>query len=231
MAHAEAQRRRERVDVLTYVSIAICVETGRGRMKFYQGQKKFKYVLLLLCLASLITTVGPVLAHKVQVSADVGATLHLEPNDNPRAGELTQTWFALTRKGGQPIPLAQCNCQLAVYAEPYTPGEPALLEPSLQPVTAERFQGIPGAEITFPKPGIYELQLSGKPTQGGNFKPFDLKFEVTVAAGAGNIQNPQNVNRDVAQENTRNLPLWAIAIPILALIAIVFTVLQKTRRN
>lgn len=200
-------------------------------MKFYQGQKKFKNVLLLFCLATLITTVEPVLGHKVQVSADVGATLHIEPNDNPRAGEPTQAWFALTRKGGQPIPLAQCNCQLAVYAEPHTPGEPALLEPSLQPITAERFQGIPGAEITFPKPGIYELQLNGKPAKGSSFKPFELKFQVTVAAGTANAQKFQNVNSDVAQEKTSTLPLWAIAIPILALIAIVFAFVKGTRRS
>ncbi|MBE9210774.1 hypothetical protein IQ244_30590 [Nostoc sp. LEGE 06077] len=198
----------------------------------YLPVKKKLNVLLLFCLAIAITTIHPVLAHKVQVAADVGATLHLEPNDNPRAGESTQAWFALTRKGGQTIPLAQCNCQLAVYAEPHTPSEPALLEPSLQPVAAERFQGIPGAEITFPKPGIYQLQLSGKPAKGASFKPFNLKFEVTVAAGnTQDSQSVQNVNSNVAQENTKTLPVWAIAIPGLALIGIFFVVLQKTRRS
>ncbi|MCC5634353.1 hypothetical protein LC593_00510 [Nostoc sp. CHAB 5844] len=200
-------------------------------MKYYQEQKKLKYAILLFCVAIAITTIHPVLAHKVQVAADVGATLHLEPNDNPRAGEPTQAWFALTRKGGQTIPLAQCNCQLAVYAEPHTPGEPALLEPSLQPVTAERFQGIPGNEITFPKPGIYQLQLSGKPAKGNSFKPFQVQFEVTVAAGSENTQNTQNVNSNVAQENTRTLPLWAIAIPGLVLIGIFLVVFQKTTRS
>lgn len=198
-------------------------------MKFYRKQKKLKR-LLLVCVATVIT-MQPVLAHKVQVAADVGATLHLEPNDNPRAGEPTQAWFALTRKGGQTIPLAQCNCQLAVYAQPYTPGEPALIEPPLQPVTAERFQNIPGAEITFPKPGIYELQFQGKPTKGANFKPFELKFEVTVATGTANKQNVQIANSNVAQENTNSLPIWAIAIPLLALIAIVFTFVKGIRRS
>ncbi|GBE94528.1 hypothetical protein [Nostoc cycadae] len=199
-------------------------------MNYYPIKKKLN-VLLLFCLAIAITTIYPVLAHKVQVAADVGATLHLEPNDNPRAGEPTQAWFALTRKGGQTIPLAQCNCRLAVYAEPHTPSEPALLEPSLQPVAAERFQGIPGAAITFPKPGIYQLQLNGKPAKGTSFKPFNLKFEVTVAAGTANTQSVQNVNSNVAQETTSTLPVWAIAIPGLALIGIFFVVLQKIRRS
>lgn len=200
-------------------------------MKFYQEQKKIKYVFLLLSSAILLTSVHPVFAHKVQVSADVGATLHLEPNDNPRAGEPTRTWFALTRKGGQVIPLTQCNCQLAIYAEPHTPGEPALIEPVLQPVAAERFQGIPGTEITFPKPGIYQLQLNGKPTKGSSFKPFQFKFEVTVAAGKTITQSTQNVNSSVVEENNRTLPLWAIAIPGLTLIGIFFVVWQQTRRG
>jgi hypothetical protein len=119
----------------------------------------------------------------VKISADVGATIHIEPNDNPRAGEVTQAWFALTRKGGKVIPLKDCNCQLAIYAEPHAVGEPALLEPPLKPIEVERYQGIPGAEVTFPKPGAYQLQLSGKPVTEGSFKPFELKFVVTVATG------------------------------------------------
>ncbi|MBD2385476.1 hypothetical protein H6G32_08660 [Cylindrospermum sp. FACHB-282] len=146
-----------------------------------QGQKN--YVLLLFLLVILIIPFHPASAHTVKIAADVGGTLHIEPNDNPRAGELAQAWFALTRKGGKVLPLEECNCQLAIYAEPHSPGEPALIEPPLKPVKAERYQGTPGAEIIFPKPGAYQLQLNGKPATGKSFQPFELKFAVTVAAG------------------------------------------------
>lgn len=112
-----------------------------------------KQVLLLFVFVLFLTIASPAIAHKVKTEGDVGATLHVEPNDNPRAGEPAKTWFALTRKGGKVIPIAECNCQLAVYAEPHSYGEPPLIEPPLQPVSAERFQGIPGTEITFPRPG------------------------------------------------------------------------------
>ncbi|MBD6614316.1 hypothetical protein FNW02_00090 [Komarekiella sp. 'clone 1'] len=188
-----------------------------------------KYLLLLNCLVIPVINVYPASAHSVKIAGDVGGTLHIEPNDNPRAGEPTQAWFALTRKGGRVIPLAQCNCRLAVYAQPYAPGEPPLLEPSLNPVAAERYQGIPGAEIVFPKPGIYQLQLNGKPTSGATFKPFNLKFEVTVAAGtSNNPQDLQDVNSGVAQGESR-LPLLAIALPILGFVGILFVVLQNMR--
>ncbi|MEH1929209.1 hypothetical protein [Nostoc sp.] len=191
-----------------------------------------KYLLFLSSLVISITNLYPVAAHQVEVAADVGATLHVEPNDNPSAGEPSQAWFALTRRGGKVIPLSQCNCRLAVYAKPYGGGEPPLLEPALEPVAAERYKGVPGAEIVFPKPGIYELQLNGKPVSGARFKPFKLKFEVTVAGGStDNSRNRQDVNGDLGEGESQKLPLWAIALPILGFIGILVVVLQSMRRS
>ncbi|MEH1935717.1 MAG: hypothetical protein V7L14_18870 [Nostoc sp.] len=191
-----------------------------------------KYLLFLSSLVISITNLYPVAAHQVEVAADVGATLHIEPNDNPSAGEPSQAWFALTRRGGKVIPLSQCNCRLAVYAKPYAAGEPPLLEPALEPVAAERYQGVPGAEVVFPKPGIYELQLNGKPVSGARFKPFKFKFEVTVAGGSTDgTRNLRDVNGDLVEGESQKLPLWAIALPILGFIGILVVVLQSMRRN
>jgi hypothetical protein len=134
-----------------------------------------------LFLGLLIT---PALAHNVEVSGDVAATFHLEPNHNPKAGEPAQVWFALTRKGGQIIPLEQCNCKLAVYSQPRSQDNSPVLAPPVKAISADGYQNIPGAEIVFPKVGAYELELNGTPKAGVNFKPFQLNYEVTVAAGA-----------------------------------------------
>jgi hypothetical protein len=167
-------------------------------------------------------------AHTVKIAGDVGATLHIEPNDQPQAGKPAQAWFALTRKGGKAIALKDCDCQLAIYAQPYTGGEPPLLEPPLKPITADRYQGTPGADIAFPKPGAYQLALRGKPIGRENFKPFELKFEVTVAASADNLsQTSQDVNNDLVQ--SQSLPLWAIAAAIFASLGIVLAVLRKRK--
>ena len=88
-------------------------------------------------------------AHTVKASNNVAVTYHLEPDHNPRAGEAAQVWFVLTQKGGAVIPLEQCDCQLQVYAEQ----DPvSLLQPTLAAVSAEQYQGIPGADVTFPPP-------------------------------------------------------------------------------
>jgi hypothetical protein len=119
-------------------------------------------------------------AHTVKTDADVGVTFHIEPNHNPQARQATTAWFVLTRRGGQFIPLSDCDCQLRVYR---SNSSEAVLTPSLESINAEQYQNIPGAEIVFPEGGIYQLEISGKPKQNHNFSPFKLVYEVTVLPG------------------------------------------------
>jgi hypothetical protein len=119
------------------------------------------------------------LAHTIKVDQEVAATLHIEPNHNPQAGSPARTWFLLTRSGGQIIPIEQCYCQLTVYAR-QTSEEP-ILRPPLRPIAAEQYESIPGTDIIFPEPGIYRLELQGKPKSEQSFQPFQLSFSVTVA--------------------------------------------------
>ncbi|WP_293123011.1 hypothetical protein [Moorena sp. SIO4G3] len=126
----------------------------------------------------------PIISHNIKTSADVGATFHIEPNHNPRAREPALAWFALTRQGGQLIPLEQCDCQLVVYSKSSSDqGNSPILEPQLKAISAEQYQGIPGADLVFPKAGVYELVLSGTPKSGASFKPFEIKYDVTVTPG------------------------------------------------
>jgi hypothetical protein len=125
------------------------------------------------------------LAHKTEVSGDVAGTWHLEPNHSPKAGELAQVWVALTQQGGRVIPLEQCDCQLAIYPAGGEEGPP-VLEPTLEPISAETYQGIPGADVTFPEIGEYRLVLRGTPQAGAAFAPFEFSYTTVVAAGRGN---------------------------------------------
>ena len=44
----------------------------------------------------------------------------------------------------------------------------------------EQYQDIPGAEIIFPKVGIYDLEMTGSAKDGKSFKPFKFNYFVTV---------------------------------------------------
>jgi hypothetical protein len=104
-------------------------------------------------------------------------------------------------------------------------------------VSAERYQGIPGTEMTFPRPGAYQLQLSGKPKDGRSFQPFELKFAVTVAAGSVSNQDSPNVQTvndnlgNVTEGQTQGVPLWAIALSGLLAVGVFFGVLRMVNRR
>lgn len=129
-----------------------------------------------------VTLAAPAFAHTVHVSGDVAATFHIEPNHNPKAGQPSQAWFALTQRGGKVIPFEQCTCKLKIHLNPHKEGDAPTLEPVLKPISTAQYQNVPGADITFPKPGAYELEISGTPKAGAKFKPFELSYEVTVTA-------------------------------------------------
>ena len=142
-----------------------------------------------LLLLSFFST--EVLAHNVKTDASVGVTFHIEPDHNPRAGEKSQAWFALTRPGGQLIPLSQCDCNLKVYLESNSDANTPLLNPPLIAISPEKYQNIPGANLVFPQPGIYQLELTGNPIEQGDFAPFQVTYPVTVIPGVPTPQETQ----------------------------------------
>jgi len=150
-----------------------------------RGQSSLRRAIALpaccigLALAPVATNAPNVLAHQTQISDGVGGTHHIEPNDTPRAGEQSQTWFALTQAGGTAIGLSDCDCKLMVVS---ASGE-AIAQPSLSAIAVEGLTDVPAAEIEFPNVGAYVLQLSGEPKGEATFSPFQLDFPITVAAG------------------------------------------------
>jgi hypothetical protein len=157
-------------------------------------------LILIFCLG----LTHPSFAHNVKNNHGVGGTFHIEPQHNPRAGEPSQAWFALTTKGGKVIPLEDCNCQLEVNMEEGEK-EKTIATPKLQPISTENYQGIPSATITFPKAGIYELAISGSPKSGSGFSPFELNYEVVVSGNSSQTedthQQQQTANATITDTN------------------------------
>ena len=132
-----------------------------------------------LLLVPILFTIPP-LTHNVEISNQVAGTLHIETDDNPRMGEKVQAWFALTSRGERIIPLSECDCQLSVYTLPRNRGDQPILNPILQAINVGKYQEIPGALITFPKIGSYELEIAGTANSGANFQDFKFNYTVNV---------------------------------------------------
>jgi hypothetical protein len=136
-----------------------------------------KYTLLLSSVSLIMIGTTAAIAHEVRTSQEVGGTIHIEPNDRPIAGKKSTIWVALTKRGGEIIPYAKCNCRMDVRS---------LSDRSIKFTVAnplaiiERYLGLPSLEVTFPQVGRYELKLSGSPRDGEDFAPFELTFTTNV---------------------------------------------------
>ena len=112
-------------------------------------------------------------------------------------------WFALTRRGGETIPLSSCECTVAIYAQ--SDSDNPVATPSLQAVDSEGYQGIPGATFTFPDVGAYTLIISGSPKAAQDFSPFELSFNVIVAARAS-ASNASDASETSETSETNETP-------------------------
>lgn len=142
----------------------------------------------------LLMSTNAVSAHKIQVAGDVAGLWHVEPNHNPQAGEETLVWVVLTRKGGKLIPWEAVKCGMGIYTQPRLANDTAILTPTVIPINAEKYRGIPGAKVIFPAPGLHQLQLDCQPRENADFAAFKLTYDVTVLAGKPSVQSNGNGN-------------------------------------
>jgi hypothetical protein len=147
------------------------------------------------------------------------------------------------------IPLEQCDCNLAVYEANQTDSAP-VMQPALTAMSPERFQSIPGAEITFPEVGEYRIVLTGSPTADATFTPFELSYTTVVAAGSASAATPPSQSA-VNQGRSEPVPassdresvaapaqaswVWGIAIAVggvgVAIAVLIFLRRQKLPRR
>ncbi len=194
---------------------------------------------LVLNLSKLILpivfTVSPAWGHKIKADRQVGAMVHFEPNDQPKSQESTQVWFALTKKGGTLIPLQKCRCQLQLWQN-----KKKIATPVLQAINAEKYQDAPSARLLFPQPGAYVLELSGQAVNPGDFQPFRLEFDVTVATGATflatispaiTVLTSPKINQKAvsSQDQLSSAKYWLLGVAVLGVLGTLVYFKQRSK--
>lgn len=134
-----------------------------------------------LLLSRLFFWTSDALAHQSK-PATLGASIHLDPNDMPQAGQASLTWFLLTRSNGSLVTPENCNCQVAVYD---SKNQLVTHNQLLSTITLTAYKQIThraiSTHIVFPDPGDYTVVLAGRSIDG-SFEPFVLDFPVLVHA-------------------------------------------------
>lgn len=128
-----------------------------------------KKILLLIGVITLMGIASPVSAHELETDGQIGAVLHIDPADSPRAGQQANLFFDLKDKQGK-FSLEQCDCKVVVQQN----GE------ELYSVSPTSVSGVLTTAYTFPSKGVYQLQLQGKPLQKDSFAAFTLTYDISI---------------------------------------------------
>ena len=123
---------------------------------------------------------SPSSAHqKMFTAGNVGAMIHLDPNDSPYPGKPTKTWIMLMQRDGNMIAPSSCNCSIAAYDARHQAIAHHLPLTTIAVEGHQKGHQALATTITFSKPGAYTVVLTGQATDK-SFAPFELKFPVTV---------------------------------------------------
>lgn len=112
-------------------------------------------------------------AHVLESDSDIGAILHVYPDDNLISGRPVNyiLSFQDVRKH---FSLFECDCTVTYKLDGVTV--------ATQPLeTSSKLDS--RNSVTFDEPGEYIIEVSGQPNRGSNFQPFKLVYEKRVATG------------------------------------------------
>jgi hypothetical protein len=163
-------------------------------------------------------------AHVLQTDGNIGAVLHIDPDDDPIVGQPATFFFEFHDKQNK-FQLSGCNCIAKILSN----GQ-AIFSQGLLPASASSTDQLePLFQYTFQQKGVYTIDVAGTPNTPGDFQNFDLQYNIrvdrTAAAPTSSTQNQTGV--------TSASHLWHLLI-ILAALPIAFIinkVLEKRRRK
>ncbi len=128
----------------------------------------FSFMLLIINLGQSVS------AHVLETDGTIGAILHIEPADDPVAGEQNNFIFEFRDRAGK-LDLLNCDCQFSI-SETGKVLTTQILDISNETTAI--------AQFNFPVRDNYELSVFGTPQPDGiEFQPFKLTFDLQVGRG------------------------------------------------
>ena len=117
-------------------------------------------------------------AHVLKVDGHMSVLLHVNPDDNPVAGQQT-TYFLYFNDDTGTFAASKCICTVTIQSQNQTI--------AAQPVNAIDATDTENS-FTFPEPAVYTMRVDGKPKQAGAFQSFGVSFTVRATGASATIQ-------------------------------------------
>lgn len=146
-----------------------------------------RFVFLVFLVVCLFVLPRQALAHVLKSDGSIGAVIHISPDDDPIAGNVSNFYFEFKDKKNKFDP-AVCECIVTItegkeeiYSERLFYNDP---NPSLSHASFS---------FTFPKKDIYKVVIKGEPGEGADFDKFTFEYDVRVEREASIIQSGNDV--------------------------------------
>lgn len=134
--------------------------------------KKYTYFSIVVGVIILFGLYSTASAHILQSDDDIGAILHVYPDDNPITGRPTEYIVSFTDITKR-FSLKRCDCFVS-----YKLDDKVI---STQRLVASTDLDSKNS-FTFSDPGVYDIEITGTPTRTGEFEPFELMFTKRVVS-------------------------------------------------
>ena len=128
---------------------------------------------------TLSLSASSVLAHFLETDGNIGAVLHLDPNDDPIAGQASAFFLEFKDTSGKFDPLT-CTCSADIYKGEQKVASLPLFAGNGSRLVSGSGQATGNASFTFPNKDVYTMKVVGMPLQSGAFQPFTLNYSIRV---------------------------------------------------
>jgi hypothetical protein len=148
---------------------------------------------IILGLFLMVLMPKAAFAHVLKADGNIGAVIHINPEDNPIVNQPSTFFFEFKDKTGKFNP-ATCDCALTIVNR-----DTEVLSEPLFAKGGGTDLFSPAFSYTFPEKSLYTIVVTGKPKPGSDFQTFRLTYDLRVDRGEeGSAHaNPEKPNHNL----------------------------------
>jgi len=131
--------------------------------------------IILICIGLIVfgAMAHHALAHVLKSDGDIGAVVHIDPEDDPIVGQPATFFFDFKDRTNK-FSLGACTCTASITNR----GQEVFSAPLAGVGSGSELS--PFFQYTFPEKSLYTVVVSGKPNVEGAFQPFTLRYDIRV---------------------------------------------------
>lgn len=179
--------------------------------------KKFLALIFLIVYLFFINT-QPVQAHILQSDGSIGAVLHIDPADDPVAGQQSSFFFEFKDTENKFSP-EKCDCKFSVVEN----GNEIFSQPVFQNNNSPSLTSA-SVFFTFPEINVYKIVITGKPISKDTFSAFTLNYDIRVA------KENKNINLIGTNKNWFSSHIFVILTMLIAVFIILANFLKRSKK-